>query len=479
VRRRNRAWTAAGLAALALPAAIALRFATLPEDEARKYYYEDVLKPFFVRAGARYVANRYGSSSEGFPAAKDAKTFRVFIVGGSIAGRYGGTEPGSLGAGLKLALPSRKIEVLNCGMAGYESHREKALVREFLGYAPDAIVLLSGQNEGMGSPPISWWRLKLMDLIGGAKLAAGRPVRRVTQDEANAVFKVNLQEMAALTKAAGVPLVVVLPPLNYRDNPPPFNPPAKEPRFSAGWEAYRSGRCEAAAESWAGLTDATERSQASYFAARCWDARGAHAKARPLYEASFDDPNEWRAGPKRLELMREIALASGAAVADVDAVFRAKASPRLPGLDMFHDRVHWFDALNDLATGAVLASMRASPAFASLPWDDSGVGRARALIATGKPLPGQPPPQTLESESLSTLRQALASMRISRGAPSQETVIFLAALRKRHPAWFKDAETLARLAETKAGREPRTWGVDVGTVDRTLLERHLADLSAP
>ena len=62
------------------------------DSTSQKYYYEDILSPFFVLDSARpgwYKSARPGSLESSFPAVKPAGTFRVFVLGGSIAGLLG------------------------------------------------------------------------------------------------------------------------------------------------------------------------------------------------------------------------------------------------------------------------------------------------------------------------------------------------------------------------------------------------------
>ena len=144
---------------LLLSAALALiPGAASADSRAQKYYYEDISHPFFALDPSQpgmYRNQRPGSKASLFSAVKPKDGFRVFVIGGSIAGllQYSG-ESGEFAKALEAVLPTKKVEVVNCGMAGYESFREALVEQEILEYTPDLIVLLTGHNEGIAAAPI-------------------------------------------------------------------------------------------------------------------------------------------------------------------------------------------------------------------------------------------------------------------------------------------------------------------------------------
>ena len=147
---------------LLLSAALALiPGAASADSRAQKYYYEDISHPFFALDPSQpgmYRNQRPGSKASLFSAVKPKDGFRVFVIGGSIAGllQYSG-ESGEFAKALEAVLPTKKVEVVNCGMAGYESFREALVEQEILEYTPDLIVLLTGHNEGIAAAPIPIW----------------------------------------------------------------------------------------------------------------------------------------------------------------------------------------------------------------------------------------------------------------------------------------------------------------------------------
>lgn len=84
-------------------------------------------------------------------AAKRKGTFRIVCVGGSVAAGYpvpGRGFPERLGARLRAAFPTRRIEVWNLGRPSFGSERDAALLENVLRDAdPDLLVVEEGNNE--------------------------------------------------------------------------------------------------------------------------------------------------------------------------------------------------------------------------------------------------------------------------------------------------------------------------------------------
>jgi lysophospholipase L1-like esterase len=168
-------------------------------------------------------------------------TFRVFMLGGSTVA-FGLAE--EVERQLAERLPGTKVEVINSGIAGADSLIHGNVLKEVLGYAPDAIVVYAGHNEWSAwrhnpqfRPPGLVLRTR-MSLEKHSRLfmaaAAGvRAVRRrfaarfgqgteaprsffdhsekgpATDAEKRIVeghYAANLAEMAARARAAGIPI---------------------------------------------------------------------------------------------------------------------------------------------------------------------------------------------------------------------------------------------------------------------------------
>jgi tetratricopeptide (TPR) repeat protein len=88
---------------------------------------------------------------ESFPAAKPAKEFRIFVLGGSTVQGRPWSIATSFTTWLELHLNaadrSQTYEVVNCGGVSYASYRLVPILREVMQYEPDLIVFCEGHNE--------------------------------------------------------------------------------------------------------------------------------------------------------------------------------------------------------------------------------------------------------------------------------------------------------------------------------------------
>lgn len=408
------------LCALLAPSAAA-------QEGSRKYFYEDIFTPFFEKdaAGTKYTAVR-PSAAEGFFAVKKPKDgYRVFVLGGSIAFRYM-TGSGHLGDALKAALPGKTVEVLGCGMPGYDSFREALVLEEVLEYEPDLIVLMSGHNEAVGSPPVPLWLLKAHDKASQIRSFLGKiaplpPASRAGNAAVarrDADFDSNVRQMIRRAKARGVPVLVMVPPLNRTEAPVNLPAPLKNPRFLSAYLAYLRGDDKAPSEFDAviKLAHAPSPEDLHYHAfykaraiSRASDAEKAYDEA--LRHAALD-----RCSPVCQERLRVIAREEGAPLADVEAAF-----PKAAGLDAFDDAVHWRDAYNPVVSAALV----------------------RAILPASKPAPQEKPAPPKPEELLKTLHYAGREMALLDGELSMRAVVFLGWARTRAPELFKDEGELA------------------------------------
>jgi len=446
---------------------IAASGAFCQEDSARQYYYEAVFTPFFVKDAAHgvYRASRKGATPGSFLVQKPADGFRVFVLGGSIAQGY--NKKYALGDALSRVLPSRKIEFLNCGMGGYDSYREAMLLDEVLEYSPDLIVLMTGHNEGLGSPPVPLWILRAQDRLSRWSVYRDlaekfKPPQRYEGSPAesaqrrNQAFESNLKDMLTHAKAKGVPLVVIAPPLDYADEFPHQTYPLEDASFMEGRIRYLRGDYAGAMKIWqdALAHDGGQDDKASllFYMGRAARKLGRLEEADKDYEAAA--AADWTSGGRCTgpcqESIKRIAVEEGGIWANVDGAFKSVAAPGLPGLDMLYDTVHWFGTYDALISCVIIKALRADERFKSLPWD---LRRADSLDEKWSRGMRK---YDLKDESLRTLRNAFARM----GQKSRfdwSAVLYLDSLNQRYPRWFGGVGDL--IARADAGFSGnRAWG---------------------
>jgi lysophospholipase L1-like esterase len=286
---------------------LALRGLGLPALPPAADPYVDLhsLRPLFQLNSA---VNRWEISQDrmnlfrpaSFAAIKPEHGFRVFALGGSTTqGEPYGTEtafPEWLKLNLQAAVAEgRQVEVINCGGLSYASYRVLAILREVLAFAPDLIVIYTGQNEYLeyrsyegyrraSTAQRAWSALAGLHMVQlcrswtsrswtgnvaqpptieqAASLAS--PARTKLQSEVDALldyqggladyergaewyapipdhFEWNLTQMVQACQQARVPVILMRPVSNVLDCPPmkyqtdPRLPQAEKRRFDELW----------------------------------------------------------------------------------------------------------------------------------------------------------------------------------------------------------------------------------------------------
>lgn len=428
------------------------------DSRANKYYYEDIVQPFFALDPERpgfYRNQRPASKESSFSVVKAPDAFRVFILGGSIASllQYSG-EKGEFAQALQTVLPAKKVEVINCGMAGYDSYREALVEQEILEYAPDLIVFLTGHNEGIASAPIPIWVMRAQERL--SRFSAFRALVKTFQpakageiryDEAaadarDAAFARNLADNIRHARERGVPVAVVVPPRNYRE-PAEVGRSPYDAEFLPGWVSFLKGDFSDARRAWRKSLEAAPRGgeHGAFtwgFIARAEEKLGLLDEARASFDRSAALDRAAICGKACQDILRRTARSEGGFLVEADAMFRALAHPRAPGLETFNDRMHWKPSFNCLMSSELIAAIRSQPGLSALPWDEA---RVRALAASC-PKPGGPGD---EADDLRILSYALMGLSWPDfGQLSTVSVFSLEAVRRHRPAWFKDVPALTR-----------------------------------
>ena len=411
-----------------------------------KYYYEEIYAPFFEpipgRPGWLRSARRGANPSE-FEAEKPAGVFRVFIIGGSTAGGY--TGAGALQLGLERALPGRRVEVINCGMSGYDSDRERLVLEQAARYQPDAVVTISGHNDfGIHRPPLPAWQRFLARSPVFERLRALLGVEAPQGEQMTPALRVqnlerllrNLDAHVDTIERAGARAVVCAPPVDYEELAPQDGvPPWGDAAFSEGWAAFAKGQNARAEAAWLGRLRASpepddELAGALWHAiGRARERLGRRGEALDAYRRALDSTAGMDVcGPACLDAERALARRRGAVLADADAEFIEASRPRLPGAELFVDEIHWNPARHALVTRAIVDALRADPALSKLGWSRSALDAA-------------PTPEDERAHRRGLLFYAVQRIDFHRNF-SQRALEWLEAVDRLEPSWTKSPEAL-------------------------------------
>ncbi len=333
---------------------------------------------------------------ESFPINKGENTFRIFCLGGStVQGRPWSKET-SFPTFLKLALneadPQKDWEVINCGGVSYASYRLVPILKECFKYQPDLIILCTGHNEFLEdrtyghikhAPALVatgerfFGRLRLFTLIRQAiQKAKGKPSQPVPElsgetepildyhDSLKAYhrnpewragviahYRANVQWMIGLSQAAGVPMLVVLPPSNL-GNCPPFKSEHKAGISSEEQQQFEQLVSEARGLYRRDLSGAIRKLKAAieiddryaltwFELGDCYRIKGLKKQAREAFvRAREEDICPLRILSPMEESLRQIVNNTGTPFVDAHALLEQESRQQILGGRWLVDHVH-------------------------------------------------------------------------------------------------------------------------------------------
>ncbi len=373
-----------------------------------------------------------------FPAEKAARTYRVFALGGSTtAGRPYDARvafPSWLERYLNAAEPSGRFEVINAGGISYASYRIVVLMKELTRYQPDLFLIYTGHNEFLEertysgiihqSPTVKRLRVWLngyrfyslarrfwLDLRAGDRPPEAQLEAEVAArlDESTGLdsyhrdddlrasilehFEYNLRQMVRIARASGAEILFVEPVSNLKDFSPfksehgttlsPARIAEAEDLLAEGRALLDGGRPEAALEPLerAAAID-PDYAETHYRIGRCLLDLGRHESAREaLVRAKDLDIAPLRAPERALDLVTEVARATGTPVIDLPAILEADALARVGhpilGNEYLLDHVHPDIPVHSLIAERVLEHLAANGVVRP---DDSWTGATRQAI---------------------------------------------------------------------------------------------------
>ncbi len=322
------------------------------------------------------------------PAAKPPGTYRIFILGESVA--WGDPDP-TYGFGrylevmLRQRYPQVKVEVINTSITALNSHAFLPMVKELAHYQPDLFVIYAGNTEVVGpfgpGTVLTPWDLSLPAIRARIFLSStrlGQLVGKVTgssqknaqewrgmemfldrQVRADSLqmkpvyqnFAANLRDIVAVAHRSGAQVLISTVATNLKDCAP----------FAS---LHREGIREDELLSWEGLVQrgADLESAGSYAEAlkvylsaaeidpqyaelqfriaRCLWALGDFVRAKERFVRAQDlDTLRFRADSKLNEVIRAQA-GPGVGVVDAAAVLAAESPHEVPGSELFYEHVH-------------------------------------------------------------------------------------------------------------------------------------------
>ncbi|MFC1667013.1 tetratricopeptide repeat protein [Candidatus Omnitrophota bacterium] len=304
-----------------------------------------------------------------FSAHKDKDTKRIFILGGSVARRFDEHFFKNFLEGL---IPNMKFEIINCGIPSYDSYRTLIIHKEILGYNPDLIILLSGNNEYHTPVRVNLWAYRtnrLLRRLWVYRIPQDRIFRdnrmfsirnRISKESRFANYKNNLKVMTHRAKKRKIPMVVCTLPANFRDCPPTGTPLWHEREYFFAWHAFENEEFEEAIKRFRQfLITHPEDPFGYYYLAQCYDALQDYSQAQQYYiKAMALDANPGdRCPPQRNEAIRQVSLQEGIILTDLEKAFIEISPYGLVGKELFLDNCHWWKEYNHLICNKIIGSL--------------------------------------------------------------------------------------------------------------------------
>ncbi len=318
-------------------------------------------------------------------------SFRVVFAGESTVQGY--PHPRRLNAGAYLqamlqdAWPERRVEVFNAGITAVSSFAVARTVEDAAALAPDLVVVYTGHNELYGvygtaslkqGGGVVWakslyyelMQARLTRLLGSglARVDGESPARSsllqlmaqagalapgdTRRQQAHHTLRENLTQLARFCHQAHLPLVLCTLVSNETGFAPAPLPLAEAQR---GEWIRRVEEASALLEGTPG-TDAARRAlmlldeaagldadnaRLHFERGRCLERMGEGVRAHTAFVQARDlDPRPWRAPSSYNPLIRQVALAEGAALADVEQAFLQASPAAGVGWELMADHLH-------------------------------------------------------------------------------------------------------------------------------------------
>lgn len=315
------------------------------------YYCEEVKKPFFRiqdEKGVKYaLSNRRYAHDFKLPLIKSKDKKRIFILGESAAAMLYANKDIPMEQPFSI---QRNFEIFDFGMAAYESSRIKDVFYQSLAFNPDAIVLLSGNNESLNEP------------CPGIKAELNRRtvnliynVNRLFSDEREKLFnysleiqKKNIADMASKASEKGVKFFITTLPSNLFLPPNGERPYGKD--YIKGYMAFDSGNYSIAFSVFKKLLESKKYKNepfANYYAGLSLYRLSKAKEAYPfLLSAATYDYRMDRATRYRNEALKKLAAENKATIIDLEGFFCALSGSPLIDSKFLSDGVHWYSEYN-------------------------------------------------------------------------------------------------------------------------------------
>lgn len=330
----------------------------IPKDEQNNdftYNYVDIYKNYFElkekNSKKVYYPSRQRTLAKKFLFEKNQDTIRIFIVGGSAIRDF--CNEFDFEKFIQGSFPDKKIELINCAMAGYDSYRAYLIVKEIVNYGPDLIIIASGNNEFFNPVKINiflyklnnglrnfWIYRKTQDFLFSK--AEKVFLREITSQERLSQYQKNIKKIVKTVFKKKATLIICTLPINL-EKPPGLAAPDDKRYLRAKLliEGKKYGKALGLLNQF--LKENNNNPMAIYNIGHVNELMGNFKEAkRNYYKAVEQVYSDVRASGKSNDILRKIANEYNSILVDLEKIFQNNSENGISGYNQLYDGCHWW-----------------------------------------------------------------------------------------------------------------------------------------
>jgi tetratricopeptide (TPR) repeat protein len=343
-----------------------------PASELFNYEYLEIHEPFFKikeHRGKKYwVPQRNKNCAKPFPVNKNPGKIRIFLTGGSFAVDW--NTPlleKQLNGILQQNNLKKTCEIINCGMAVYDSYRVSLVVREIVKYQPDLIIVLCGNGENVYTKNInttlyairrlldkSWLFSTTQNTIAGISRRNQNVLEpdkeNIDLSEKFEAYKKNMATIFQLAKSKNIPLITGTLPINLNGIPPVGKRPIDK-IFLKGCLLLENGNFNEAIDAFRHYIRKYPDNAFGYFyLGKTYEKKKEFEKAKLNYYTAAKYDKAVRINPEMNEYLRSVYQEKKNGFIDLDTTFNRLAQNNISGINQFRDDCHIWPEYYGLAS---------------------------------------------------------------------------------------------------------------------------------
>ncbi len=332
--------------------------------------YDPLFKVEKYKGKRFYVPARKMNSAKPFPVDKNPEKTRIFLTGGSFVEDWNALLlEKKLNRMLQENEGNKSCEIINCGMAVYDSYRVSLIIKEIINYAPDLIIVLSGNNENIYDKNVTITLFnvnrflrkfllyrKIQDIVikkrRKKQIAFNLDQENIDLAEKLRIYKENINQIIRLTKSENIPLILGSLPINLNGIPPAGKRPINK-LFLKGCLLLENGKTNDAVHEFKQYINSNLHNPFGYYySGTAYEQKGEYEKAISHYYNAVKYDKAVRINPVMNDYLRTICEEKSAGFIDIEKTFYQIAENKITGFIQFRDNCHiwpeYYEYINNL-----------------------------------------------------------------------------------------------------------------------------------